>query len=171
MSSPAMFRAYLSAPHFYTPPSPLNYIDVPWDRVAIDETGWFDTATGLWKPLAAGKLLCFWQVWDQAGAYKSQGNGVVAKLIGADSTGADKSLGGVSEDTAGIGFIGAYAYTSNALGHAVVRVASGDSWKVSNYCQASTDPATPLDSGQTLGQVAIDPNPAHTFWEAMFFPD
>jgi hypothetical protein len=155
------FRAYLSAAQTFTPPSPLNYVQVNWNAVSRDTTGWFDTTNHVWKPLASGLLLASWQVWDQAGVYNAQGYGMTAKLIGTDSLGSNKTEGGISQDMAAIGTLGSYPNTGQNQFTAIVHVDSGDSWKISNYVQASASPGT----------VTIDPNPAHTSWFGLFFPD
>lgn len=158
-AAPPHFRAYLSAPQTITPGSPPFYVQVAWDRVAYDSTGWFDTTTGTWKPQASGTALCTWQVWDQAGVYNSQGYGLTAKLIGADYLGNNKSLGGISQDMAAVGTLGSYANTGQSALSNYISVDAGDVWKVSNYVKAAST------------TVTIDSNPAHTMWSCMFFAD
>jgi hypothetical protein len=155
------FRAYLSAAQVFVPPSPLNYVQVKFDRVSRDTTGWFDTANRAWKPQASGLLLASFQVWDQAGVFNGQGNGITAKLIGSDINGNNKTESGISQDAAAIGMIGSYANTAQSQYTAIVHVDAGDSWRVWNYVQ-STGPGA---------SITIDPNPAHTSWFGLFFPD
>jgi hypothetical protein len=161
-AAPPMFRAYLNANQVFIPPDPLNYTLVNFDRVEIDQTGWFNISTHMWNPQASGTALCTWEVWDQAGVYNAQGYGITAKLIGTDNLGNNKALGGVSQDMAAVGTLGSYPNTAQSQFSMYIRVDAGDNWKISNYVE-STSPPT--------GTVTIDSNPAHTSWSCMFYAD
>lgn len=163
------FRAYLSTKQYVMPPTPLGYRDVAFDALMYDDTGWFvpgninTGAAGTFQPQASGILLSMWQVWNQENASTSLGFGVVSKLIGGTQ------ISGKVQDTAAIGFFGAYASTSSSVATAITKVQSGDILKVSDWVEAASSTYQPTPTYPT-GAVVIDPNPAHTWWEAIFFP-
>lgn len=162
-AAPPFFRVYLTSAQLIQPPaSPTGpiYFKVKFNAVSRDETGWFDTTTNSFNPQASGTLSCSWQVWDQAGVFNSQGYGITAKLIGADSLGNDKSDGSISQDTAAIGTLGSYANTAQSQSSAIVHVDAGDKWAIWNYVMSTSPPTA---------QVTIDPNPAHTYLFCMFY--
>jgi hypothetical protein len=167
---PKLFSAYLPSAQIFTPPSPLNYTTIHFTGVAIDQTGWFDAASGTWWPQAPGTAWCSWQVWDQAGTTNVRGSGVTAKMIGTYTVGGGNVfLGGKSQDKAAIGDIGSYPNTANSVASAAFRVDVGQYWRIDNYVMA--DPSAPIQPPAVAGQITVDPNPAHTWWQCMFFAD
>jgi hypothetical protein len=140
----------------FTPPSPLNYVDVTWPYQVWDRTGWFDFTNGVWLPQSSGLAIMNWGLWDSAGVYTATAGNVTAKLIGVDSNGINKG-----QDASAIGdYDNSNPHTSCMAAGVSVLVAAGDVWRIANYCRNT--------SGQ---QVAINSDNAHTWWSCAFFPD
>lgn len=156
----SMFRVYKTAAQ--TGCLNLAYTKVSWQGEFLNEGSYFDVANGVYRPPTGSKILLNSSIWAQANC-KSPNNSPYeaysfnAKIIkngGVADPNGTKDMTTIGWEPAG------YTNTAGSMVSGFVDiVAEGDYYELWVYCT----------SANGANDVALDSNPAHSWWTGVCF--